>query len=105
LGVFPLNVLNLISTLTINALLLCHVSWVIGFDTQGGGGGVKKWQNSVHVVVEYPLANVFEVINILQSLKLDVLKVLSTPTSGLPHCIVPKEERAKKKVSKKQCNT
>ena len=26
----------------------------------GGGGGVKKWQNSVHVVVECPLSTMRE---------------------------------------------
>jgi hypothetical protein len=35
--IFLINVLNLISTLTIGALLLCHVSWVIGFES-----GLKK---------------------------------------------------------------
>ena len=34
---FCCKCLNLISTLTINALLLCHVSWVIGFES-----GLKK---------------------------------------------------------------
>ena len=32
-----------------------HDQGIYQLSTQGAGGGVKKWQDSVHVVVECPL--------------------------------------------------
>ena len=36
-----------------------------GIKTVHAGGGVKKWQNSVHVIVERPLIKVFLMEHIL----------------------------------------
>ena len=41
---------------------------VLKLSTHGGVGGVKKWQNSVHVVVECPLNDIYQAVTVRNDL-------------------------------------